>query len=417
MPLLSYYSILSGGKIISIISGGGNGVTFSPTNSGANITLHNGNITATDTVNSTNRAMSYLTSTITNLQKVYLEFTVNIAGSTVGSPYIPPIIGVSDNITLNNTAYPGGFSNGFGIEGGNGGQFSGTVSEPSGNPTITMANGDVIGLAINGVTGNIWLSKNGTYVLSGNPATATSPSFNFSPPPSNYYPCVGLISDGTNAGNISLNSILIYTPPSGFVSLTAATPVIAFDGAHTNIQGILTSSESVFAMQSVGGYINSFINYGASSGKRYIEFKILCTNSVTCAVGASTSRNLTTQIGNVANGFAVYNAGSGIGQTGLTNDNNAPSYTTNDVAMIAVDFSLGYAWYGKNGTWLTNTGGVGNPVSGTNPSFNGANLQSGTWYPGATVSAGTSTPIVQVYAPASSWNYTRPTGFLGWDGS
>jgi hypothetical protein len=72
--------------------------------------------------------------------------------------------------------------------------------------------------------------------------------------------------------------------------------------------------------------------------------------------------------------------------------------------MIAIDATAGKIWFGRNGVWSTNSGGLGNPSSAANPDATGL---TGTWYPGASF---TSNALNSVSFPTTP-KYTPPAGF------
>jgi hypothetical protein len=89
----------------------------------------------------------------------------------------------------------------------------------------------------------------------------------------------------------------------------------------------------------------------------------------------------------------------------LANSISSTTFTTNDVAMVAVDADTGKVWFGKNGTWLGS--GSPSPATGTTPN----------------VTFTANTPITPVWQGYESLNagvfnfgqrpfaYTAPSGF------
>lgn len=91
---------------------------------------------------------------------------------------------------------------------------SGGYSAPGGN---TFTNNDVVMVAFDADTGQIWFGKNGTWNDSGNPAAGTGAAFTASG-----YQTLTPIANGETSGAGSLNfgqRAFAYTPPSGFSSL------------------------------------------------------------------------------------------------------------------------------------------------------------------------------------------------------
>jgi hypothetical protein len=84
-----------------------------------------------------------------------------------------------------------------------------------------LASGDVVGIAYNPTTGNAWVSKNGVWNNSGNPAAGTNPTItgltltNAVPAISYYRDAVNFIDPRGNFGQRPF----AYTPPTGFKAL------------------------------------------------------------------------------------------------------------------------------------------------------------------------------------------------------
>lgn len=81
------------------------------------------------------------------------------------------------------------------------------------------------------------------------------------------------------------------------------------------------------------------------------------------------------------------------------------TYTSTDVAMVAIDLDAGKLWFGKNGTW----NGSGNPATGDNPAYTGV---SGTLFPMAYLVDNCS---LTANFGASAFSHSVPSGFnSGW---
>ena len=106
-------------------------------------------------------------------------------------------------------------------------------------------------------------------------------------------------------------------------------------------------------------------------------------------------------------GYSTAN-GSYYPGAGWSSSGTAPVHPSSGTIMVAFDADAKKMWFGKQGTWNTAAGGVGDPGAGTNPTF---------------TYTGTRTlflPAVSMYANTGSWTfnfgqrqflYTPPTGF------
>jgi hypothetical protein len=84
----------------------------------------------------------------------------------------------------------------------------------------------------------------------------------------------------------------------------------------------------------------------------------------------------------------------------------AVSWDAGDVLMMAVDMTLGRAWFGKNGTWANS----GDPVAGTGHIWTG--LSSSFSYAPRVFGQG-GAAILTLNFGVGGWTYTPPTGFNG----
>lgn len=143
-------------------------------------------------------------------------------------------------------------------------------------------------------------------------------------------------------------------------------------------------------------------NISHSSGKYYFRVRSSASGNASGCVGiANSSASLTARPGlndanawsHQSNGYKLYN---GYSAYGVSWD------TLNDELMVAIDFSTGDMWFGKNGVWMAS----GDPATAANPSFTGV---SGTLFPICSSPA--------IYGPYVAMTFiydTPPTGFTYW---
>lgn len=148
-------------------------------------------------------------------------------------------------------------------------------------------------------------------------------------------------------------------------------------------------------------------NVAKSSGKWYFEVEVQGT--------PNTSLPHSPSIGvcgeNDGNPNMIDLVGSGASQWGylrsaLKRHNGSATsfgstFTAGDTIGVAIDFTAGYIWFSKNGTWQ----GSGDPVNGTNPAYTSV---SGTLVPHASANAGA--PTVTLNKSSSN----TPSGFTYW---
>ena len=183
-------------------------ITWNPDDKNANITLSNGNLTATST-NIAHKAARATESK--NSGKWYWEITVDAAVDTKIN-----FIGVGNgSATL--ASYVGSDANGWSYQGNivaPGYKYHSAASVAYGNDYV---DGDIVGVALDLNAGKIWWSKNGVWQASGDPVAGTGEAY--SGLTGDIYPMVSLYQ---NSNAITANfgaSTFTYTPPTGFSGL------------------------------------------------------------------------------------------------------------------------------------------------------------------------------------------------------
>lgn len=176
--------------------------TFDPAQKAASITLSAGNLTATQTSGGWN-SVKGLASFAKTTGDYYFEILVNTNTSN------NIIIGLA-NSGASLTAFCGSDVNGWGYYGNSGQIYTGGGNFPGGS---SFTNGDIIMVAFKAATGRMWFGKNGTWILSGNPAANTGTSFTGLT--GALMPMISINSAGSVTAKFSLASFT-YTPPVGF---------------------------------------------------------------------------------------------------------------------------------------------------------------------------------------------------------
>ena len=131
-------------------------------------------------------------------------------------------------------------------------------------------------------------------------------------------------------------------------------------------------------------YINSGNNWGSchstlafASGKYYYEFTADADQYV--YMGVALTDHKTTQYPSQGISWAYLNDGNcyynqlGVGAQTV---NTQQSIADGDCIGCAIDMDNGFIWWSRNGAWMNNGNGTGNPETGANPVF--TNLPAGT---------------------------------------
>ena len=207
------------------------------------------------------------------------------------------------------------------------------------------------------------------------------------------------------------NDSVVDTPTNNFSILNPLDKAAAITTQNGNLQ---------IAGSSTGNYNGIRASFGAKTGKYYWEIKFPNTGYIT-TIGIARA-----DAGRIDNGNQpTYRIVLGLGSWFTTyNSNNvdtfvnaninygnwsgASNYSTNDVYMIAVDFSAGKIWWGKNGSWFNNSG-TANPATGTDPriTFTTGNE----WFPYSQEASSTSCNPSYNFGQ-QGFVYTPPTNFV-----
>jgi hypothetical protein len=190
----------------------GNYCTWNPLD--ASTTLANGNLDS-----STGATYQHARSTH-ELKggKWYAEFTINTNLNGTSTPRF----GVIDSIrSLTDSDWTGGVGYGIDLFTSANGTFAGKFSSNGVTVLVTQvvttfANGDIVGVAYDGTNGNIWFSKNGSWLYSGSPSTGATPVAVLDTARNLFFHVENYSSSSTaNFGQRPF----AYTAPSGFKAL------------------------------------------------------------------------------------------------------------------------------------------------------------------------------------------------------
>lgn len=194
-------------------------VTWNPLDKGANITLSNGNLTASKLA--TDAGWTTVRATLSkSTGKRYFEYIMVSGAHSEGDPGLSAAGGdvsqrlgaqgvTSYCVTPNNT---GVVETTF---------VDGTAA------AVTLANNDVIGIAVDFDTGKVWMAQNNDYTKysggAANPVTGAAPRVTFTPN-TPLFPAASLFgnSDGTIVVTLVASGTFAFAPPTGFVAWTVA---------------------------------------------------------------------------------------------------------------------------------------------------------------------------------------------------
>ena len=180
----------------------------------------------------------------------------------------------------------------------------------------------------------------------------------------------------------------------------------AYDPTHKG-SGVTLSNGNKTASIVFDGHYNCVLGVvGASSGKKYFEFRQDDPSNMNFGI-ATIAINLnnylgqsTTGVGYISLTGAVYYNGGFI-VTGLG------TLTTGDIIGVALDMTNGAVYFAKNNTWQN--GGV--PTSGASMTGAIKTGLTGTWYPVSGTLSGSGTQINTIRTSAATQTYSPPSGY------
>jgi hypothetical protein len=154
-----------------------------------------------------------------------------------------------------------------------------------------------------------------------------------------------------------------------------------------------------------------------SAGKWYVEYHPI-TNVQFGMIGFADSGFVATGGGQYYLGTSNYSVGLSTGgvqylSSGFSAGSGAVPESLLDVGevwQLAIDFTDGKIWLGKDNTWL----GSGDPAAGSNPAVNFTPATVGALFPGVSQFGVTEGGKVRIAATTSQQTYTPPSGFTAW---
>ena len=182
--------------------------TWNPADKYADVVLSNGDLTAVYSSGGffyyKTRATSYFTS-----GKWYWEITLTSLNIGNGSEVA---VGTDAIPTNTDTTRVGGYATGWSWQLNGYKNNNGTYT----NIGVTANTGDIIQVALDADNGKLWFGKNGTWIVSGDPATAANPIFTGLS--GNLYPMICHSYNNNWTANFGA-SAFTYSIPSGFLRI------------------------------------------------------------------------------------------------------------------------------------------------------------------------------------------------------
>ena len=157
---------------------------------------------------------------------------------------------------------------------------------------------------------------------------------------------------------------------------------------------------STLAMKSGKWYME--YTYTPNNGQPYITWGISQTNR-----DGSQGSGVTDTAED--KGFKAWDGGFYSQSAGSNIYNYSSSVSSGDIISLAFDADAGKLWVAKNGTYMTNASGAGNPTAGTNPDYSGLTYSGGYYFMAGPYYTNGST--LEANFGQRSWAYAAPTNY------
>ena len=230
--------------------------------------------------------------------------------------------------------------------------------------------------------------------------------------------CYDKSGNGNNwtPNNISVTAGTTYDSmvDSPTVSATASNYCVLNPLYGTGITGnfYLDSANLNLNVNNNSAYRNLAATFSPEGFKGY--FEITATTAPNFQVGfAYESISPSSSQYTSAGSFFLTDAGDVRNGATTIKSSCTPAFSSGDVIQVAFDFTGGArnVWFGRNGTWGSNSVGVGVPSTGTNPVLTISNIaQSSRFY--FAMNSGAGTVTIAANFGQQPWTYTPPTGFV-----
>ena len=163
------------------------------------------------------------------------------------------------------------------------------------------------------------------------------------------------------------------------------------------------------------GYAIIASTLAMTSGKYYMEYTYDKNGGNYITFGVSQTNRDGEQGSGVTDtaedfGFKCWDAGFYSQTSGTNQHNYSSSVSDGDVLSLAFDADAGKLWVAKNGTWMTNASGTGDPANGNNPDFSSLTYSGGYFFMAGPYVDGVTNILIGNFGQ-SSWTYAAPSGF------
>jgi len=254
--------------------------------------------------------------------------------------------------------------------------------------------GDVIGIAFDADTGEVWFSKNGVWLVNGDPANGLNPITTLSA--GTFKPVVQVYEDEASFLLRTSNQYFSYPIPSGFEHLQGIFESPKGWLVHNYRADLSNSNRTLTKITSTAWDGNALYPRRLTNGKYYYE--VLLDDTYNNFVIGWAFPYFDSYIAQFMPAGAIFSWTGEIFPYGPVYGALSPG----DVVGIAMDIDNGEIYFSRNGTWL----GTSNPETRTDPALTGI---SGDIYPMISLYDRYSECVANFNT--SDFQYTMPSGY------
>ena len=177
----------------------------------------------------------------------------------------------------------------------------------------------------------------------------------------------------------------------------------------------LALSNGNLKAESTSSYATIASTLAMTSGKWYMEYTYTANSGVFISFGVSQT-NRDGSAGDAVTdtaqdfGFKCWDNGFYSQSAGFNSHNYSSSVSTGDIISLAFDADNGKLWVAKNGSWMTNASGTGDPASGANPDWSSLTYSGGYFFMAGPYYSGNSSTLEGNFGQRA-FAYSAPSGY------
>ena len=217
----------------------------------------------------------------------------------------------------------------------------------------------------------------------------------------------------------SANAVLRDVPTNGTQTDTGVGGEVSGNYATWNPlfgeNQTIENGNLVAKCSSAGNYAIIASTLSMTSGKYYMEYTYDKNGGNFITFGVSQTNRDGKEGSGVTDtaedfGFKCWDSGFYAQSNGVNQYNYSDSVSDGDILSLAFDADEGKLWVAKNGTWMTNASGTGDPANGSNPDYSSLTYSGGYLFMAGPYVDGVTNILIGNFGQRG-WAYEAPSGF------